>query len=84
MAKGIEWFEVNSYGELKVKTRGGKYDHSIEHTYYNVPTEIIKKFINASTAPTTEDVNDWLNTYRSRQSKDNSGCCHSTNFWKSK
>jgi hypothetical protein len=86
MATAIDGFEITSYNEVKLKTNKG--GHNVEHTFYSVPTSIIRKFINATKAPSVQDFEDWLSTARQKEEKqrDKDGvtpfCCGS--FWSSK
>jgi len=67
----ITGFTIESYGNVKIKCYQDRGE--ITHEYYGVPVEIIKKFINASKAPTLKEFDDWLDTYREKQNNNKSG-----------
>jgi hypothetical protein len=78
-ANDIERFEIDSYGEVKlIHHRNG---HRTEHIYYSVPKAIIKKFINASKAPTISDFDDWLKAYNDKHKSDSVACSEGSDFW---
>jgi hypothetical protein len=80
----IRRFEIDSYGTIKVHTPY-KNGRSTMIEYNSCPPSIIKKFLNAKSAPDTKDLDDWMKTYRDKQDS-NSGmvCCDSSDFWSSK
>jgi hypothetical protein len=82
MSSKIDYFEINSYGELKLRTNGS---HQVEHTYYGVPTSVIRKFINAKNVPELTDVNKWIEAAKEKKESkyaDKSISLHS-DFWNS-
>jgi hypothetical protein len=80
-ANDIERFEIDSYGEVKLVTH--KNGHRTEHIYYSVPKAIIKKFINASKAPTITDFDDWLKAHNNKHNSGDLPISESSNFWSS-
>jgi hypothetical protein len=85
MSQAISFFEITSYGEVKIKVN--KKGQQIEHTFYSVPTSIIRKFINASKEPSLQDFEGWVNDARQkREAKYKSdsigiGPCDTSGFW---
>ena len=82
-ANDIVDFEIHAYGETKIIT-DGKFGR-IEHTYWSVPKEIIKWFINKGSAPTLKEFDDKMQDHRDKQNKknDDTHICCSSSFWSS-
>jgi len=76
----ITGFTIESYGNVKIKTYAERGE--VTHEYYSVPVSIIKKFINASKAPTLKDFEEWISDDREKKSiKDSHICSIGTSFW---
>jgi len=68
MQNKITDFKIESYGCVELTTN--KDGATVKHSYYNVPREVIKKFINASTEPSVKDFEDWLKDAKDKAEKD--------------
>jgi len=79
----IDSFKIESYGDMEIEVR--KESGRTTHKYYSVPRDVIRKFINASKAPTLKDFEGWLNDAREKEEKargSNQICCISgSGFW---
>lgn len=77
MQNKITDFKIEAYGCVELTTN--KDGATVKHSYYNVPREVIKKFINASTEPSVKDFEDWLKDAKDKDA-DNKTIC-SSSFW---
>lgn len=78
MQNKITDFKIESYGCVELTTY--KNGATVKHSYYNVPREVIKKFINASTEPSVKDFEDWLKDAEDKDANNNKTIC-SSSFW---
>ena len=76
MANEISQFKIESYGNVELTSY--KNGCEVKHSYYSVPREVIKKFINASTEPSVKDFEDWLKDAKDKDA-DSKTICNS--FW---
>ena len=74
-------FTISLYKfEIEVSKERG----NVKHTYYSVPREIIKWFINCSKEPSLKDFEDKLRDHQQRQEKkSNDVVCCGNSFWDS-
>lgn len=78
--KVINSFEITEYS-LKVRTPYEK-GKRCEYEYCNISKDVIKKFINASKAPTVSEVEDWVKADREKRDLDSDrAICCETGFW---
>jgi len=77
MQNKIADFKIEAYGCVELTTN--KDGATVKHSYYNVPREVIKKFINASTEPSVKDFEDWLKAAKDKEADNKTICCGS--FW---
>ncbi len=63
----IESFELTSYGNVKLKHRGGG-EYETTREYYCVPASVIKKLVGASSPPDLKDFDKWLEDARPKDS----------------
>lgn len=78
MQNKITDFKIEAHGCVELTTC--KNDVTVKHSYYSVPREVIKKFINASTEPSVKDFEDWLKDAKDKD-VDNEMTCISCSFW---
>jgi len=78
MQNKITDFKIEAHGCVELTTY--KNDAAVKHSYYSVPREVIKKFINASTEPSVKDFEDWLKDAKDKDA-DNETTCISCSFW---
>jgi len=78
MQNKITDFKIESYGCVELTTY--KNGATVKHSYYSVPREVIKKFINASTEPSVKDFEDWLKDAKDKDTDDKTPCI-SCSFW---
>lgn len=78
MQNKITDFKIESYGCVELTTN--KNGATVKHSYYNVPREVIKKFINASTEPSVKDFEDWLKDAKDKDADNKIEAC-SSSFW---
>lgn len=64
--KEIKSFELDSWGNVKIKTRTQDDRVAVTHEYYNVPRDIIKWFINLSKAPDLKDFDDKIKAHHDK------------------
>ena len=78
MQNKITDFKIESYGCVELTTY--KNGATVKHSYYSVPREVIKKFINASTEPSVKDFEDWLKDTKDKEA-DNAKSIDCYSFW---
>lgn len=78
MQNKITDFKIESYGCVELTTN--KNGATVKHSYYSVPREVIKKFINASTEPSVKDFEDWLKDAKDKDADNKIEVC-SSSFW---
>lgn len=79
MQNKITDFKIESYGCVELTTN--KNGATVKHSYYSVPREVIKKFINASTEPSVKDFEDWLKDAKDKDADNKIEACSSSCFW---
>lgn len=67
MANTIDHFEVNNWGELKIRV--GNIGRQTEHTFYSVPKSIILKFLSAKKMPEFHEVEKWIKDAKEKRER---------------
>lgn len=89
MAKGtISSFKIESWGTVEITEEAHRPGYGeTTHKYYSVPTDIIRKFINAKKAPSLSDFESWIADWRTKRdaknNNDTMAVCGSIDFWTS-
>lgn len=76
----IDWFEVNSYGNVKIRPRRTNYDRpETTYEYYGVPPKVIRKLIDASSSPDVKDFEKWIDDAKPKG--DSTNAVQVSTFW---